>query len=668
MEQEKENTKDESQNLEKSRDYFVDWSRTKKVPKAYESRNSGDAPYIKWGPGNSYPYFLNTLVEESPTHGGIIDKKLFYLTSGGFQIKPKLDSDESKNFIRLIEENGGDLTDYSFEDTINENCDELNRYSGFCFRGEWNFLTKTPLYIEPIGFDNIRTNRDATRFWYSDDWSQSTQSFTKTGFKEIPLIDLNNRFGEFIVYFRKKPKKTEGKGFRRTYPAPSYSGAIKSIMTEIEITNFHLFETLNGFKTGTLLFIPASKNKTENDKQLLREKIQDGATSREAAGGIMVFFSNGATEKPEAVSLNGNDQDKRYLQSEESVSRAMLKGHAVGPPALFDQSTEGKLGNNTELENGFEILKKTFVKSNHKIINSVYDWFIKKAYNFDADFSMLPPPGILDKEIPEGDTSAEIVNKLSKMPQFVAQKVLDSMSQNQLLALIDLPPVDTGNTPPVVTFTKEDEEFAAKDPILKALEKAGKNRSGFLIKESIEIPIERSEDWFSNCETEIFERLKNEKNFFATILTENQKNILSLIDKGEDLRSISSALKISMQDVMNDYVKLSEKGLIKKDNSLTATGKRYLDVTEISINDYEIRYSYELRPGAPRLKGESRPFCKKLIALDKLYTREEIDRISSAVNRDVFDYRGGWYKNPETKQNTPYCRHIWFLHVTVKKK
>jgi len=47
--------------------------------------------------------------------------------------------------------------------------------------------------------------------------------------------------------------------------------------------------------------------------------------------------------------------------------------------------------------------------------------------------------------------------------------------------------------------------------------------------------------------------------------------------------------------------------------------------------------------------------------MNKLYTLEEINQISTAIDRNVFLYRGGWYHNPETEVNTPSCRHEWVV-------
>ena len=69
----------------------------------------------------------------------------------------------------------------------------------------------------------------------------------------------------------------------------------------------------------------------------------------------------------------------------------------------------------------------------------------------------------------------------------------------------------------------------------------------------------------------------------------------------------------------------------------------------------------------PPVKTETRAFCEKLLELNRIFTREDINAISSRVDRDVWKYKGGWYTNPETGVTTPFCRHEWVQQITIKR-
>jgi len=55
----------------------------------------------------------------------------------------------------------------------------------------------------------------------------------------------------------------------------------------------------------------------------------------------------------------------------------------------------------------------------------------------------------------------------------------------------------------------------------------------------------------------------------------------------------------------------------------------------------------------------------------KRYTLQQLELLTNDFGQsgiDIFTKRGGWYNNPNTRQTTPYCRHIWEMQIVRKKK
>lgn len=103
-------------------------------------------------------------------------------------------------------------------------------------------------------------------------------------------------------------------------------------------------------------------------------------------------------------------------------------------------------------------------------------------------------------------------------------------------------------------------------------------------------------------------------------------------------------------------------------------GTRETTKTTPTVETLVIKYRYALRPDAPALIGQSRDFCQRLMSLNKLYSKEEIEGMRNDMefsdivdNTDVWKYRGGWYTNPNTDASTPFCRHVW-NQVLVRQK
>ena len=182
----------------------------------------------------------------------------------------------------------------------------------------------------------------------------------------------------------------------------------------------------------------------------------------------------------------------------------------------------------------------------------------------------------------------------------------------------------------------------------------GVPRSGKQIVKSIDFNIDTKEDEFK---ASFFEGR------FEMNLTDDDRNILQMIKAGESYDAISKAIGKGGVFISKRLFQLQANGYV---NDWTVTDK---GVSASSVlADFEVLYSYEKRPDAPDLVpgGESREFCATMMQMDKLYTREEIDLISGKMERDVWTFRGGWYHNPDTDKNTPSCRHLWKMNLTVK--
>lgn len=81
-------------------------------------------------------------------------------------------------------------------------------------------------------------------------------------------------------------------------------------------------------------------------------------------------------------------------------------------------------------------------------------------------------------------------------------------------------------------------------------------------------------------------------------------------------------------------------------------------------------YKYEVNEDKPPLQlgGKSRTFCSKMLAKKHEYSFEELDNMSNDLGTNVWDYRGGYYTNPNTGITDPDCRHLWMAETRLRKK
>jgi DNA-binding MarR family transcriptional regulator len=168
-------------------------------------------------------------------------------------------------------------------------------------------------------------------------------------------------------------------------------------------------------------------------------------------------------------------------------------------------------------------------------------------------------------------------------------------------------------------------------------------------------------------EMQIFKFFGEEENYFEFAdLTEKELKVIEVVNENPkaSLKEISEVTKIAEEDIDKILQVLDQKGKIK----YTSKAVKILDA-DILKQTLVVRYKYDLRADAPKLVagGESRDFCKKLISLGRVYSREDIDKMSTVLGYDVWKRRGGWYHNPNTDVNEPACRHEW-KQIIVRRK
>ena len=621
--------------------------REAKIPLPIEKQKAGQT-WISWGEDNLYPQFLLGLYYNSSIHQGIINSKVKYIASSGLDCKT---NDPAK--WELIKKNGN-APFTSDEITIMASKDFEN-IDAFAIMFRKNPISKF-WDAHHVGIELIRKTEDSAWFEYSENWKERNQTEEKTGYKRIKNIqDLSMEDKECLLYISTRPKQhiiDEKTGLltKSVYPIPSYSGAIKSIMASIEMNYYRYSEVVNSFKGGTMINIPTGAPDNEHDKKKLIAQLKGDASDRDKQGGIVVTFSRGSENAPTVTQINGNNLDQRYLLTQESIIDDIMVGHSVISPTLFSIKTAGQLGGSQELETAYQLFMNNYALERQKIITDALTYAHYTLNSFVGDIFFIKKPLTLSQE---PDSKSIVADSLNKMSPLLANAVLKNLTINEQRALAGLAPLPNGDviasTP--TTFSSE----ISDDTVISWFSELGRT-------EYKEVFSQEVKDF---TKLEMSEKELLSKYSFANDLTADQLKIVEMINNGESYGSIVKAIDKGATYVSRQLVELEKLGMIKG-FELTPKGKS--NVGEVS---FEVVYQYREREGIPPLKGESRPFCKNLLALKRVFTRDEINQITArlkanGIDRDVWEYKGGWYTNPETGVHTPSCRHTWYQIIVNK--
>lgn len=633
--------------------------------------------FIKWGKKNDYPYFLVDLFNGSAWHQGIIKTKTFYIAGGGLEIV----TGDMQSFI------DNQYSPFNMNEIAEQLAFDFELFGGFAVKGTWNREGTRVAKWEYLDVDAIRMTEDERIYYLSDDWTAMNQSPEKTNLRMFPALDENNKTGSFIIYYKEPSKRSRKE--KGIYPKPTYNGGLTAIQTDVDIAKFHMYELQNGFKSGTLINMPSGFPESTEELHRITESIKGRTQSVEDAGEIIITFSDGKDLSPTVQQLNGNDLDKRYEVTAASVQQNILVAHSVTAPTLFGVMQQGSF-NAAESGDLFEIFKTTYVSTRQKRI----EWMLNYMAELGGYIGSVKLVDVLPLTLDNGTTIEPVVAvnpaDTTSAPVDVAVDVAKSaLNGSQIASLIDVAAQIKGGilTPDsalniiLASFPSIDETQARKIVGLPATALTMCKHNSFTDNEiSIFSEFGESQDnykvisshpiaWDTPSE-EIFAR---QELMFETIgeikikIKDFDKNVLNLLKQGEDSTSIAKALNTNIEAVAKSINQLSTWELYQKGNT-TNLGDSLLEDIQIEIAEFEVRYSYRTRTDVPAVKTESREFCLKLLSLNRSYSRQDIDSISTRVDRNVWTYKGGYYTNPDTQKTTPWCRHEWLQQLVIKQK
>ena len=360
--------------------------------------------------------------------------------------------------------------------------------------------------------------------------------------------------------------------------------------------------------------MPSGFPESTEELHRITESIKGRTQSVEDAGEIIITFSDGKDLAPTVQQLNGNDLDKRYEVTQASVQQNILVAHSVTAPTLFGVMQQGSF-NAAESGDLFEIFKTTYVSTRQKRI----EWML---------------------------------NYMAELGGYIGK-----------VKLVDVLPLKSVAKETIIEPVAACKHNSFTDNEISIFSEFGESQDNYKVISSHPIAWDTpSEEVFSRQEM-MFETIGEIK----INMKEFDKNVLSLLKKGEDSTSIAKALNTNIEAVAKSINQLSTWELYQKGNT-TNLGDSLLEDLKIEIAEFEVRYSYRTRTDVPAVKTESREFCLKLLSLNRSYSRQDIDSISTRVDRNVWTYKGGWYTNPDTQKTTPWCRHEWIQQLVVKQK
>ena len=586
-------------------------------PEFKEKKGEG---YIQYGDRNDYPNYLVELFNKSAKHNAIIKSKVHYITANGWSGSP-----EAEPFIDKVNRME------SLEDLTRKVSLDAELFGGYYLEIIWS-VTGQLSEIWHCDYTKIRTNKDNTQFWYKEDWADRAEKA-----EVYPAFNPANPYGKQILYIKEyRPNM----GY---YSLPGYFGALNYIESDIEISKHVLANAQTGFSASKLITLP-NGDPSDDEKRNIEKRFTNRFSGSDGKKFILAFVNDSA-RKPIVDDLGTSDITKEdFGRVDTLIQTNIFSGHQITTPSIFGIAEAGKLGSRSEMRDGYEIFKNTYVNSKQMHLESVFNMLFKYRGIEDAELHIIPTE-------PIGFEFTENLLKEIAPKEWLLEKAGIDMSKYQ--------------APEEAVTVVQSAQFSDDFSVFFEF---GEDKATYNIW--------KSKTRFND---------DSEYQLFAEV-NQLQANVLDLMAKDKRItpQVLATTLDQSVDTINQVIKKLIDDGHIQAkqytigtgidenvitEHTLTEPLKDIIEKIKPQTTELLIRYSYEWKAGFSNSDiGTSRPFCVALLDANKVYSRSEIELMSARLGYSVWDRKGGWYTKPGTDDHEPSCRHQWVSNIVTRKK
>ena len=664
----------------------------KALPKlTFSEDNKG---YIKYGKDNLYPQELVRLFNEHPEHRAIVNRKARYIWGKGIKAVNEIDEIKVNTFI----------DNFNRKETLNQAGKKVSLNTEL-FNGVYveviTNLQGQPIEMYFLNSANCRISECETKLYFSKNWNKNTQA---KDIKCINKFENNGTAGTFFIdfkYYTASASKLES-----VYPIAQYQSIVNDINTDVDISTFNKNYVSSGFSVGKIVNFFNGMPTDEMAHSI--ERSFKGTFTGENGESLMITHSDRDDKAPEVVDVTVSDLSEKFAFTSKRAMKKIFAGHEMAPELFNIKFDESFLSGSPDLLILQELFVKGYIEPRQTDLLEFLSYlsFLKTGEYLEM---MFDPISLIGADLSNDvDLTQDERRKLKGYEPLVAvpldvngqplpivaaitndnltglsaadnadmYRIVRDYSKgkiNEHLAVTRLTAYGIDETQAKKILGIEVKMSKEKDPILMALSQCGR------IEDPSTYTVLKRERVRNSNEALKYERqIMKFADALVITIQELDNAVLNALqgDPTVTINDIAELTKTDTNRIKESITRLVSRGYLEDTtDGFKPTPKAAEKKTEPIVSDeiYTI-YKYELNPDKPALKGKSRDFCVDLIALNREWEFDEIDKISlkyigkNVGASNVFDYRGGWYYNYETKQTDPDCRHLWMAETRVRNK
>ena len=551
------------------------------TPVITEQRNEG---WVDFGAKNDYYQFLIDRFQNSATNNAVINNicKLIYgrgITALDANNKPT----DYANFLSLCS-----------SDDIKRIISDVKMLGQSSIQVHYNKKREVVKFLHlPVNLirsEKCNEDGEILGYYYSDNW-QKTREYKPLRYD---AFGTSNSEIEILMI---QPYSAGMK----YYSYVDYQGALDYCVLEEKVSEYLINEVSNSFAPTSIINFNNGQATPEQKRQISEDVTNKltGSTGKK----VIISFNDNPEAKTTIDSIQLQKAADQYQYLSEESRNKILVGHNVTSPLLFGIATSNGFSSNAdELKNSAILFDNMVIRPFQEVIIEAFDKILA-VNNISLNLEFLPlQPLDSSGELASGG-SKRIIDGINSLSPLVANKVLESMTANEIRGLVGLNPEQGGSDlqPP----TELSKELSELESYLNSIGE-DINRDEWVIVDEREVNYDNEIDLDAQIES-----LNNPK-----------QNIL---------QKLASAVKA------------------------IPNAKSEQDKTIKGVN-YKVRYQYTGNP------SPQRDFCRVMMTSNKYYRKEDLERANSNVVNPGFGHNDEPY-NVFLFKGGPRCKHS-FKRVT----
>ena len=572
---------------------------------------------------NLYPQFLIDLYYSSSISAAIINATAEMVAGEDLIIEDEDDRDldariKLQNFMNRA--NGNE----SLHEVIKKISFDFKLQGAFALNIVWSKDRTQIAEIYHVGVEKIRCARPdefgkIRGYYVSADWSNTRQN--KPYY--VPAFNTNDRTSANQIMYSGLYSPN-----MNSYYTPDYVSCNNWALIDARVSEYHLNNISNGF-AGSFMISFANGIPTQEERLQIERSLTDKFCSETNAGKFVLTFSDDKTRTPEITPISTSDLDKSYLALQELLTSNILSGHRVTSKTLMGiDSTNGFSSNTDELINAANFYLNTVIKPfQDHIVKQLRKIFQVNDMDMAVNFVQLKPITV----------------------QFDSKTLREVMTQDEIREELGLEPLgDEATIEQEVKFSKVG--MIDGEPVFSTIEEAEEHAKT------------------KGCEGYHEHELEGETVYMACEGHEEATELSEFIEEyGEDIPEGWELVDDEIVDGEHqdfDFEAELNKVASEKFN-FVRTGRANPNVRseQDGLNKdgddfFKVRYLYT-KNNALSQEGETRSFCKLMMATKKIYRKEDILRMTNIAVNPGWGARGAATYSIWLYKGGGNCHHYW---------